>query len=727
MKFVSLFSVLLSLLLVSTIEVSWGDLDYRHPRPAGYHEPDAPPKEKELTFQDVSKKASRFFDMTATFPKGSAPEFQVDRVELNGNPIDEYVVENAGIFNGNRRVHGLEQFAVSLEGDWQLAKKYQVKVTGKDSAGEVVEVAVAGTSPEKEGMNPSVGFQRPTIEDPYHHANFSIPKAAVASATVTKVLVDGEEHRNFRVFQSGYKETDKGREQVREENYHFQIEPGMAAQILVTCHWTNGSEHTVKVFLQSEEGEKTLDATGTAPGKGGYWNADWPHFVSLTLHETVGLIRQKEPVIATIGVFADTVTDPAKELRVVAYDPTHPEAEPDGYITAPCQILSVTTWNDQAVMDLPDVDGETGEQIHRYDPTTTIEFVFAADVLPYEEKVYQVLYGNPNAEAMEYETEFQITPGDNLGQTVAAADYEIGLATNSGAVETVIIKGEGDPVLLEHKLETNGAVHWNPGCYAPPTPWVHVSDWENPELMEQTGPVMHRRRVYAPLPHMTDVAANVSYEFYSGQPYIIQESLMEVMKDIFVKALRNGEIVFNHAVLNEFVWKDALGVVQSLEIEGSREHPIHALEVPADVEWMAFINRKEKVGFASITLDYLNTNRYGDLASEAQPYFYVQNGPWIYWSRPLVYPFGTNNLTRMMPARNGSLYYEKNAWVPFRLGDEDPFKSLEETEKRLRNPLHVHEWMGTDNRTPDHWIMPLLTAPFDEGVSGAKGSQKEEE
>ncbi|MCA9432649.1 MAG: hypothetical protein KC940_19200, partial [Candidatus Omnitrophica bacterium] len=615
-------------------------------------------------------------------------------------------------------------FAVSFEGDWRLAKEYEVKVTGKGGQGEAVEVAVAGTSPKEESMAASVGFQQPTIEDPYHHANFSIPEAAVVSATVTKVMVDGEEHRNYRVFQSGYRETDKGREQVREEDYKLRIEPGLAAQILVACNWTNSSDHTVEVFLQTQEGEKSFKATGKAPGKGGYWNADWPYFISLTLHETVGMIRQGEPVIATIGVFADTITDPAKELRVVAYDPTHPEAGEDGYIVAPCQVISATTWNDKEVMALKDVDGETGEPIHRYDPTTTIELVFAADVLPYEEKVYQVLYGNPNAGAMDYETDIKVTPGDNLGQTVAAADYEIGLATNSGAVETVILQGEGDPVLLEHKLETNGAVHWNPGCYAPPTPWVHASDWENPELEEITGPVMHRRRVYAPLPHMTDVAANVSYEFFSGQPYIVQESLTEVMKDIFVKALRNGEIVFNHAVLNEFVWKDSLGVVESLEIEGSREHPIHALEIPPNVEWMAFINREKKVGFASIILDYLNTNQYGDLPSEAQPYFYVQNGPWIYWSRPIVYPFGTNNLTRMMLVRKGSLYYEKNAWVPFRLGDEDPFQAIEETQKRLRHPLLVHEWMGTDNRTPRDWIMPLLTMPFNEGVAGAAGSQK---
>ncbi|MCA9428703.1 MAG: hypothetical protein KC994_26735, partial [Candidatus Omnitrophica bacterium] len=374
----SLKPVLFILLFLSNLYIpatlaADNGLDYRHPRPAGFLEADAPAKEKELSFQSLSKKASRFYDMTATFPKGSAPEFEVEKVELNGEPVDEFIVENAGIFNGNHRVHGIEDFAVSFEGDWRLAKEYEVKVTGKSGQGEAVEVAVAGTSPKEESMAASVGFQQPTIEDPYHHANFSIPEAAVVSATVTKVLVDGEEHRNYRVFQSGYRETDKGREQVREEDYKLRIKPGLAAQILVACNWTNSSDHTVEVFLQTEEGEKSFKATGKAPGKGGYWNADWPYFISLTLHETVGMIRQGEPVIATIGVFADTITDPAKELRVVAYDPTHPEAGEDGYIVAPCQVISATTWNDKEVMALKDVDGETGEPIHRYDPTTTIE------------------------------------------------------------------------------------------------------------------------------------------------------------------------------------------------------------------------------------------------------------------------------------------------------------------------------------------------------------------
>jgi hypothetical protein len=290
----------------------------------------------------------------------------------------------------------------------------------------------------------------------------------------------------------------------------------------------------------------------------------------------------------------------------------------------------------------------------------------------------------------------------------------------------VTVLGNGEPVLLEHKLETNGAVHWNPDAYAPPKPWVHVSDWEKPEYRKITGPVMHRTRCYGPMPFLDEVAAHVSYTFYAGQPYLISSSLTEVKKDIFVQALRNAEIVFNHAVLDEFVWLDRSGAVKNLVLEESRRHPAHGHEIPPDTPWLAFISRPKKVGFAAISLAYENSNIFGDPPSEAQPYIYVQNGPWIYFSRGLVYPFGSSNLTRMMPVRRGSVYLEKWAYVPFRLGDDNaPFEVIETLHKQLKQPVLVHEWQRTDPRTPLKWVMPILTAPFDEGVQGAVSAQKD--
>lgn len=718
---------MLAVVLVSTCLTASASPAQSHPRPSGYAEPDAPSEPARIAFQAPAQVAGVVADLEATFPKFSASGFAVERVELNGHPVDSYRIKNHGVLNLNGHVHGVEDFSVALYAGWEPGQTYRLVVSGAEAGGGNVEIAVEGQAPDAYPSTVSMGFGRPTAEFPYHHTTVTLSPKVLQKGRVTRVEIDGQWSRDARYFNIGIQDPQKRREGALEgETYTGEIDGSKSLQIVAPVVWTNGSSHRAAVSVAFESGEETIfEADGNAPGSGGHWNADWPHYVSLVLRETAGLIRQGEPVHAMLGLFADTITDPAKELRVVAYDPTSPKAGDDGYVVYPVQITDVNVWNDESLLNSGERDAETGEPVHRYDPTTTVEFLFLADVLPYEEKVFQVLYGNADASAIALTTDLSVVDGDRLAQTVTNAHYEFGLASNSGAVETVRVFGDGEPVLLEHKLETNGAVHWNPGIYTPPTPWVHASDWENPEFAQITGPLMHRTRKYAPLPHMPDVPAHVAYEFYAYQPYVLQTSLMEVQKEVYVQAMRNGELVFNHAVLNEFVWKDATGEIRNLLIEGSRQHPIHALEIPADTEWMAFVNREQGVGFAGITLEYENTNRYGDIPSEGQPYFYVQNGPWIYWSRPIVYPFGGSNFTRMMHVRKGTMCYEKNAWLPFRLAKGDqPFSPVQEVVDRLKHPMLVHEWMPTNPRTPTSWVMPILTMPFDEGVEGALSGHK---
>ena len=701
--------------------------DYRHPRPVGNVE-EGVSGTKKVNFFRPQETAGVLYDMRVHFPGDEVQPLQVESVEVNDVETRSFLVSNSGTINLNHRTHGHEDVAVSLFSGWEPGKEYKVRVVGHTPTGELVTLAASDIAPEKQDPVPSLGFAGPSPEHPYHHATLTLASEYIEPGTVTKVEVDGKWNRDPRFFNVGIQHPrDKGKcESLEGETYTGRIDGTRDFKVVIPCNWTNGSEHSVKVTVQYDSGsEAVFENDATAPGSGGYWSSDWPHFVSLTLRETAGVLRQGEPVHAMLGLFSDHLTNPTREIRVVTHDPHSPKATSEGWVVAPSQVTSTVEWRDSKVMAIEEKDAETGEKVHRYDPTFTVELVFLADVQPYEEKVYYVVYGNPNAEDPACESDLSVQDTTGIGQTVKTAHYEIGLATNSGAIETVTILGEGDPVLLEHRLETNGAVHWNPGCYAPPIPWVHASDWEGPEFSQISGPIMHRTRRYADLPHMKTVDANVSYSFYAGQPYILHSSVMRVKEDIFVMALRNGEIVLNHAVLDEFVWYDPSGVVKSLPIEGTRKHPIHALEVPPDTSWMAFISRKDKVGFASIQLEYANTNLYGDPACEAQPYIYVQNGPWIYWSRGLVYPFGGMNFSRMMRVRAGSLHLEKNAWLPFRFSEGDnPFEGVEEVQKKLTNPLLVHEWMGTDPRTPEKWVMPILTMPFDEGVSGAVSGHK---
>ncbi len=699
-----------------------------HPRPAGFSEAGTESPPPGLSFQGVREDAKYTVDMVATFPKTAVVPAKVAAVSVNGHALDTYLVKNANIFNGHREVHGTEDISVSLYEGWEPGEEYTVEITLAARQGDDVTLTTKATAPAERAATGGIGFGAPSPEFPYHHVTMGFAKEAIAPGTVTRVEVDGVWNRDARFFNEGIQDpaSVEGSKGLEGESYRGEIDGARAFRVVAPCVWTNGSKHTIKVTVADADGKETVyEHAGTAPATRGHWSDAWPHVIALVVHETAGIRRDGEPIHATIGPYADDFGPETSPIKVVTYDPTHPKAGDDGYVVAPHQIVEVSEWRDEAMLNAEEKDAETGELIHRYDPTTTVEFVFLADVQQYEKKVYQVLYGNPAAQPDAMESDLTVVQHDGLGENVKNSYYAIETSANSGAVETVTIHDGDEPVLLEHKLETNGAVHWNPGVYSPPTPWVHVSDWENPDAARLSGPLMHRTRHHALLPFMDTASAHVSYTFYAGQPYILQTSLLEVLEDMFVAALRNGEMVFNHAVLNEFVWLDEMGVVQSLMIEGTKEHPVHAMDFPADTPWMAFVNREQKVGFANIALSYENTNRYGDPASVAQPYFYIQNGPWIYWSRPMVYPFAGNNMTRLMKVRKGSMYYEKNAWVPFRFADGDnPYAEIERLNKQLRAPLKVMEWMATDKRAPEGWIMPILTMPFDEGVAGQVGSQK---
>jgi hypothetical protein len=734
------FLCLFTLALVGALPAGAASPELLHPRPSGYSEPGAPPGPQTLEFEKTRTTAGVTYDLVAKFPKGSVPEFDVTRVAVNGAEQSAYLVLNQGVIHGRRHVHGTEDFSVFTYVGWKPGQEYRIEVEGTAVSGEPVRLAQAQTAPAERSAVKSLSFATPTAEDPYHHAVVTLAKEGVKPGIVQLVEVDGLRNRDARVFNEGATDTPGG------ESYNGAVDGEHEVRIVVPVDWTNGSEHTIRVTLVDRneetrtENKQVVEATGKAPARGGYWNADWPHSHSLVLSEHAGIARDDEPVKAAIALFADEITAPEKEIRVVTYNPRHPEAGPDGYVQAPFQILAVNTWNDPAILAMEEKDAVTGESVQRFDATTTVELVFLADVAPHESRVYQVLYGNPNAPAPDFSSALKVSSGEGLSQTIENGHYRYVTTPGSGAVDTITILGEGEPVLLEHHVETNGAIHWNPEFYSPPTPWVHASDWgtdaidpqtketkryPSPEFSQHSGPVLHRTERFAPLPEQEHATVSITYEFFSNQPYTLMSSLEEVKGDHFVQALRNNELVFNKDVFNEFVWLDPEGKVQSLDLTNSRMHPVHAIEIPAETPWMAFINRERKVGFASINLEFVIGNRYGKLESAAQPYIYVQNGPWFYFSRPIVYPFGGKNQTRMMPVRDGSFYYEKAAWLPFRLADgDDPFAPVEQYRKQLSNPLHVVEWMRTNPRTPEHWVMPILTQPFDEGVEGAVSAHK---
>jgi hypothetical protein len=194
-----------------------------------------------------------------------------------------------------------------------------------------------------------------------------------------------------------------------------------------------------------------------------------------------------------------------------------------------------------------------------------------------------------------------------------------------------------------------------------------------------------------------------------------------VAEDTFVMALRNAEVVFNKAVFTKAAFKRG-GRTEVLDFAASKMHPDHAVVLRPDTPWVSFFDEAKGVGFASLYLDMATPNLNGGLASLEQPFLYIQHGPWYYVSRGFVYSFATNNQTRMLPVKAGSVYYDRSAWIAYPYPKTEGLgEYLDRRFNALKWPLAVSEDIETYKESPEGWVVPILTEPFEEGVKGATG------
>ncbi|HSA95241.1 MAG TPA: hypothetical protein VLJ16_04270 [Acidobacteriota bacterium] len=539
-----------------------------------------------------------------------------------------------------------------------------------------------------------------------------IPSGSAAEPwSVDRVTVDGLRARDFTVSQGG-REIDK--HGIRAAGGTITLE------VKARSVWRPGAAASMRVDLvEPKSGDlKYAEAAATAPAGKGYWDPAWKSYLSLVVSEEHGFERTRYPVHATFGVLANYLASP-DEVRVVKAERAGADVV---YREVPSQVYDVVIWNDPKVLAVEEKDAVTGEKVVRYHPTTTFSVAFLADVGARRKATYLVFYNNPGAPKPAYPSDLAVTAGPGLARTIENAFYKVVLHEKSGVVHEIVEKTTG--IQLEHKLETNGAIHWNPDVYAPPHAWYHISDWTAPENREVAGPVFYSRNLKDKLPQPEGIEVGVRYHFYAGTPVVMVESVTEVAQDTFVQALRNAEVVFNAAVFTKAAFKRD-GRTEILDFAASKMHPAHAAVLRPDTPWVSFFDETKGVGFAALYLDLATPNLNGGQASLEQPFIYIQHGLWFYVSRGFVYSFGTNNQTRMLPVAAGSVYYDRNAWIAFpypkgqELGDY-----LDARYNALRWPLAVREDIETYAESPEGWVVPILTEPFEEGVREARGGKE---
>ena len=373
----------------------------------------------------------------------------------------------------------------------------------------------------------------PDALHPCYHLVLSLAPDPVSALDVRQVRVDGKRVRDFWIYCDG------------SANPSNAFAAGQHGDLVVRVDWANGSEHHVEIDLEGNGQVITLASNSTAPNYGGYWDPAWRFYAASVLRETAGIARVNEPVHILLGVYAERVTDPEREVRVVSVDPVSGATQ-----EIPCQVY--------------DVSSQESVRSERGQPTTTFKVAFLANVPAHESKVFLTFYGNAKAVLPSYPTDLTVT-GQGLALTVENAYYRIKLHPDSGAVDEVLLK-QGINAMFDHHVETNGALFWNPDLYAPPRAWTHASDWNPPPHVQTIlGPVFCMLKRWGALPDYPDVECSVTYVFHAHQPYLLMDSNLDILQDVDVRAMRNGEIVANLNVAREFAWKRTDGGIGTLK------------------------------------------------------------------------------------------------------------------------------------------------------------------
>ncbi|MGA2533012.1 MAG: hypothetical protein ABSG19_08240 [Candidatus Aminicenantales bacterium] len=514
--------------------------------------------------------------------------------------------------------------------------------------------------------------------------------------------------RDFVLFQDG-----------KELNAN-EIKMDRPFEVKARAGWQPKTAYTVDLVLEDiKSGKKAaVSWSGSSPAGKGYWDAAWKNYFSLILSEENGFERTGYPVHATVGLMSNYLRS-ADEIRVVRAELKDGDVF---YHEVPSQVYDMVTWNDPKILAIEEKDAQTGKRVVRYHPTTSLSVAFLADVKPHAKATYLVFYNNPKARKPAYKSDLTVKKGTNLGRTIENNFYKIVLQEKSGVIYEIVEKST--KIQLEHKLETNGAIHWNPDIYSPPHAWYHSSDWSNPQAAEVAGPVFYSLNLKGSLPFPKGINVGIRYHFYANSPVVMVESITEIEDNLFVMALRNAEVVFNKAVFTKAAFKKD-GGTEILDFATSKMHPTHAAVLRPDTPWVSLFDERKGIGFAALYLDLSTPNLNGGQASLEQPYIYLENGPWYYVSRGFVYSFGSNNQTRMLPVKAGSIYYDRNAWITFPYPKAQTLASyLDRYYDMLKYPVAMKDDMETFAESPEGWVVPILTEPFEEGVKSALGGKE---
>ena len=423
-------------------------------------------------------------------------------------------------------------------------------------------------------------------------------------------------------------------------------------------------------LLEADPGPVDLPAAGwrpTAelPQAWARWADGWSLFQVLHIAEPIGQARQAEPVDLVVGMPADQVASPGRELRVALVDAGH----------------------------LQEIRSQVYGELRR-GPNWLTHLVFEADVGAGGEAAFLIFCGNPAAELPDYPSRFSIR-GEGVDLEIETPHYIATLSGQMGQLEALTPKWHHGGL----RLSTHGNGHGEP----PNLDWAHdyttagafqkmrVTNWAECRNFDVVrGPVCAIVRRFGfphspvhPLFTPSRFFMDLSYTFYAGAPYFLKDGRMQATKDFTAWVARDDEWYIGGRTFSDSLWMDEAGRVH--------EGPVPPEQV--DHVWGAgFFHNQSRDSMFVIYLDHrleVPPDAGSEAAAGAPLYQHLDitldhaaagQGPHAsVWCRPML-----RDSARL---RTGMELVQRNAYLLAPYPEESGAAGLEALRERLLHPL----------------------------------------
>lgn len=391
-------------------------------------------------------------------------------------------------------------------------------------------------------------------------------------------------------------------------------------------------------------------STDTLPAPWKAWCRGWSHGILIQVSEIAGENRTLEPVEIGVRLPREHVGWPEREVRLAAIQ--------NGSLReVPSQVL----------------------ESHRRGADWVCRLLFQVTLSAGAQRRFLVLFGNPDAELPQYESDL-VTVGEGYALDIENAWFKAALSRQNGQLERLTLK-------REHGLElfSGGQGHGEP----PAIDWAHdyvtggnfqkmrISLWDQcPEYEVHRGPLCTTVRRWG-LPHSpihpvfspARLHIDIEYRFFAGLPWFLKLGSMEALQTFEVGTVRDDEWVFSGHSFTDALWMGPDGKLQGGEVPAALSQSLSAV---------GLFNPQSRDAFIALFLEHSATGISELRHTGAPTLSYKWHGQ--LWSRGVL-------PVNVLPA--GAVLRERNAYITAPFGGLNDAPAIEALRRQFLSPLQV--------------------------------------